>query len=836
MNKKFDKILFPIFVGELLSIISCFILTKKNDYFWIAIVVLAVVMIITSYLLFSNSFEFINTWLNENQNVNEAMKTRHNELYSSVIKKMDNNRVALSEQISSLITIEESLMQKYDEYCKSFSESVEKLRENNCHTISELKERIDSFTGNAEKLFIEISNKNEKQYSRMTDALSKHNESLINTNVSVLSELRTELATHINDLRENIKKFQENLEQTNNESQNKIDLITKIQKKNLDDHNFFVENIANIIEDIKNQNEKQIEKLSEIFIEHSNLMSSRNIAEISKVSSEISAGYTTLTQMYDQTLREISQKHSIQIEEWKSCTEHIVATCEEKIESVIKTVEENLNKNTDENSTVIKDNVEITRNLIDQIVEKTQTLLSNQLNKLERVYNELSSQTIDYTQKLMDKIQIISSNNITEISTKSENVMEGIAKRIEEENQHTTEKRIEAFEKYITDLESTYNSIISEHIEVLEEQIIKSINNFIDVNKNALENSNDLTTELIVSERSFVSEIETNNSKLCEIIDSAFKEYSKSVEKNITDMKTILAENINDSTKITRDRISDLVDKNEKTIDKLADKLKEHSDSLVEKSAIAIANVQADNNVKLQELCKQMAEYVSENTKFSEYCKELNDLLNKKIIQLIEDRSIFIEDLKTLSGEHTIDLDNKMQGRINDMINKLQNLNIENVSAFNNSMIDYRKKFVEANAKAISDVQKENVNSVSDAHKKIAELATNMKTFQVQIVEIVETLQSIISTGINDKKENDEKFDNNMQILFDEKLSEYDKKIQEYNDSFNQLGEKITEVMNACQINTEKYDETLRFIIETQKEANSLSSKDLELLEMFAKR
>ena len=67
-------------------------------------------------------------------------------------------------------------------------------------------------------------------------------------------------------------------------------------------------------------------------------------------------------------------------------------------------------------------------------------------------------------------------------------------------------------------------------------------------------------------------------------------------------------------------------------------------------------------------------------------------------------------------------------------------------------------------------------------------------------------------------------------------LSEYNNKLQEYNEGIESLGKKIKDVINACQSNTSKYDETLRYIIEAQKEANSLNSKDVELLKTFMKR
>lgn len=76
----------------------------------------------------------------------------------------------------------------------------------------------------------------------------------------------------------------------------------------------------------------------------------------------------------------------------------------------------------------------------------------------------------------------------------------------------------------------------------------------------------------------------------------------------------------------------------------------------------------------------------------------------------------------------------------------------------NQLMIDYREKFVEANAKAIAEVQADNINSITDANEKVAQLAEDLKKFQGNIVGTLELLQSIINEGIKNQQTQDEEF------------------------------------------------------------------------------
>ena len=151
-------------------------------------------------------------------------------------------------------------------------------------------------------------------------------------------------------------------------------------------------------------------------------------------------------------------------------------------------------------------------------------------------------------------------------------------------------------------------------------------------------------------------------------------------------------------------------------------------------------------------------------------------------------------------------------------------------------MAGYRDKFVEANAEAIAEVQKDNVDSITEANKKISELADGMKKFREDVTVVLTMMEDDIREGLEKQADNSDSFHDSINTLFDEKLNDYDGKFDKYNEIFNDLSSRIQVVIAACENNTSKYDETLKFILSSQKEANALNNKDIELLRSFMKR
>ena len=668
-----------------------------------------------------------------------------------------------------------------------------------------------------------------EQKTKMFSELSKQSGEEIGRLCSSINEM-------IQGVRSEISEYLNSLEIVNNEIRHSIESATALQVETSKDNEKVVEKVFNIMDRMEADNKQTTNDLSSQFTEHSLAMSKQHSEDLSSIGSELKAVVEILSKNYGQALEDMSNRQMTQIEEWKSGTAEIVSNSNKSIEILMKNVEEKLVQNSDLASRALDENISSAKNVVSEIVIDARELLQKQYERLEELNHSLNLETKEYTQQLMEQIIAVSSKNILGIESSCEKVLGITVDRIVSENEKTGIKRTEAFEAYIKELQKTYDSIISGHIKALEEQILNSIELFISENKSALMSNNELAAGLISSEKSFVSEVESNNVKLRETIDNAFIEYSKAVEQNIVDIKNALTESIVTGSKNTRESIGLMSEKNAETVGGLAEKLKEYSDSLIEKSSIAIANVQDDNNKKLQNLCEQVNEYISENTKFMTYCQDLSNELRSSISQMIDDREKFIDDLISISDHHMEGFDNHMKSRIQNMVDQLQVLNNKNVAMFSGAMNEYREKFVEANARAIAAVQVDNVSSITDANDKIIQLAGNLKLFQENISDTLFLLQSTIEKGVSDQKEQEETFNSDINQLVDDKLSEYNNKLQKYNDGIKSLAKKITDVMNACQSNTAKYDETLRYIIESQREANSLNTKDVELLKTFMKR
>lgn len=633
-----------------------------------------------------------------------------------------------------------------------------------------------------------------------------------------------------------IKQIVEEIEQKGERISEKIDIICDSQERVNEKNDLLCQELSETVRKSDENSNQLITKMKDEISLGLNTFTQNIESACNDITGEMNRAIDLFAKKYEHALEEMTRRQITQVEEWKTSTVEIINNSNASVSTLISNVEEKILQNSDLANKVLEENILETKATVSTIVADSKDLLQKQYIRLEELNNALSMSTKEYMQQLMNQILDVSSNNIDKMKVSCENVLNITAERIVSENEETGNKRTEAFENSLKELENTYNSIISAHIKVLEEQISDSITMFMTENKSALMTNNERASELISSERIFVSEIENNNIKLRETITSAFEEYSKSVEQNITDIKNVMEQGINAGSQNAIESINSLSKVNNETVNRFADELKIYSDSIIEKNAIAIGNVQADNYKKLQELSDQVSGYISENAKFISFCQNINDSLQNSINQMITDREKFINDLNILSDNHLGSLDEHMKSKIQNMVEQLQTLNIENATMFSDAMSEYREKFVEASASAIAEVQVDNVSSITDANKKVSELAFNLKKFQEDICGTLTILEQIIKTGVNEQKEQNESFDSTLNELVDAKLSEYNSKLQTYNDYIETLGKKITEVMDACHNNTTKYEDTLKFIIEAQREANSLNNKDVELLKTFMER
>ncbi len=858
MKKISNKVLVSCLAGEIIAFLCAVVLTAKNNYIWFAVAALGIITVFTFYESICRISIVVTVWNENSQNKDREREEELRMFRTQILEEIGHKTKMLSDRVDCLANSQEKMIESNEKICRDISDSVTKIEETNNNLFVQFKDefsiglctmtesisasskdmenKIKEFTKKVEENAIELAGKNSELVTRIMKTFEEQNAELSKRNDENISNICSSFAEMIKSFSDEISEYLNKLDRANHEIMHSIESASALQVEISKSNETVLEKVFDIMERIESDNKQTVDDLNVRFTEHSLSMSKQHSADLAGIVTELKKVIELLTIKYRQALDDMSNRQMIQIEEWKAGTAEILSDSNKTIETLMNDVEGKLLQNSDLARKVLDENISSTRNAVSEIVIDTRNLLQKQYEKLEELNSSLSFDTKEYTQQLMEQILDVSGKNISEMKSSCENMLSIIVDRIIAENEEIGTKRTEAFEAYIKELEKTYDSIISGHIKALEDQIINSINLFISENKAALMTNNELAADLINSEKFFVSEIESNNAKLRETIDDAFAEYSKSVEKNIIDIKNALAESIVAGSQNTIENIGLMSERNTDTIESLAGKLKEYSDSLIAKSAIAIANVQADNNEKLQKLCDQVAGYISENERFITYCKELSNSLQSSIKKMIDDRDRFIDDLNSISDNHMEGLDSHMKSRIQNMVEQLQALNIKNATMFSGAMEEYREKFVEANANAIAGVQEDNVSSITDANNKISQLADNLKKFQEDISGTLTVLQSIIETGINEQKEQDENFDSTMNELVDEKLSEYNAKLQEYNEYIEILGEKITDVMNACQSNTAKYDETLRYIVEAQKEANSLNNKDVELLKTFMRR
>lgn len=304
----------------------------------------------------------------------------------------------------------------------------------------------------------------------------------------------------------------------------------------------------------------------------------------------------------------------------------------------------------------------------------------------------------------------------------------------------------------------------------------------------------------------------------------------------------IISEHISCLNKEVQTQLSVISEQSKVVVEELAEKLRSYSDSFVDKSAQAIANVQKDNNLKLQEMCESYSDFSRDSRAFAEHCDNNNAQTNASIERLMQQNNEFLANLQQVSDSSVLKMDKVLNDYVDHMIQRVEKLNVDSSDRYYNAMEQYRDNFVELNAHALSNVQKDNVDAISNAHNKIVELAENVEKTNEQmnrlgkgLMLMLEETKKIIAQGNETASEKQEMFNEG----FDQNVGNMKKvlteKLIEYNNTFDELKKQIGFVLEEVRQNTKTYNSTLKTITDSQKAMNSLTSKDIQLLERLVK-
>ena len=622
--------------------------------------------------------------------------------------------------------------------------------------------------------------------------------------------------------------FEISLREYSKETQNRLEELSDVQNRLMQDNNLLCNRMDRSIEAMCSNNSESLIKINtavnslkktvEENTENSSHLFQSAIGELHKSISETDRRHGNILKLGN-------IQNTQYLNSMKTLLENNVSDMQNNIQNSLHDLQAMINKSHSQSELHIQ-------SLADIFGNQTENALNNNIEQMNLLRDALLEQSNAVAASLTE----ITNQNAERLMSAFDSTVSHSAEVLADENESFHEVQEELLSRYLQNLSETYNKCTNDNIIALEKQVEESIAHFTEENREVTQKHNDLTNKLLTQEISFVNELETNNSALRQTITSAFDNYSNAASANITRINDIFVENITESSKNNAAQLQMFSEKQRETISQFDQKLSHYSDSLVERSAQAVGMVQKDNNIKLQELSDSLTRFATENVKFKDHCDSVNGKTNENITRLISHYEELKKDLSALSEKSAVNFGNEMNVCIVDMIDKLRTLNAANADEFRNSMDNYRENFVAANSVALASVQKDNVDAVTDANKKVSQLSEMMS-------DAMEWFESVITRFQTDILENNEKrndFMNDVRQIYDDKLQEYVETSREIQNSSDEVKNSINGFISQCDVyiksNTNSYKNTLDQIFKSQRDANSLTEEDIKLLKQLLKR
>lgn len=213
---------------------------------------------------------------------------------------------------------------------------------------------------------------------------------------------------------------------------------------------------------------------------------------------------------------------------------------------------------------------------------------------------------------------------------------------------------------------------------------------------------------------------------------------------------------------------------------------------------------------KNEDLEKSLAEYVNMqdnmNVLFSDFCSKNDSAMEK------------LENTQNAFAAENTEHINKLSNHIENMINKLiYEYAIEN------------EKQCLKNAEHISKINELTASFIQDNQKQYSKLTSAITT-------ILSETRNAISDGNNIAKKHYEDQDECLENRINDLERIFKNKLTEYNDKLDETLKIIVDLEKMIELNTESYHNTLKQITDNQNAMNSLTSKDIAVLERLVNK
>ncbi len=579
------------------------------------------------------------------------------------------------------------------------------------------------------------------------------------------------------------------------------------------------QNQSNILQnqEFQDSSSQQLKELSEII----GKMQANHEAQLKLISESQKNLISETTEVFTSKIGDMQQ----QLLQSATHNDKIQETTQELYKASIQQLQESQQlqseKLTESQKSMISEITEVFTSKIDDMQQ--QFLQSaNHNDKIQKATQELYKDSIE---QLIEKLQQHFQMQIEELIKSNADSLYATETQITEWNKKLLENQNANFDTITNEIGEIYK----QHITIVSTRIQQSFAEFANETTNILSQHIQQTEILADTERKFIDEFSECQSKyqteLQHLISQNASDYTQAANNISNQLNEKIQTVFMQTSKENVCQIQKLTEFQKSSINMLSEQLAGFTNSLVQKSAEAIAEVQSDNNKKLQQAAGDIALLAKTTEKFIQDSLGNIENIKDKINFLMQKHDEFLSCIEKTETDNINNISRVMQEKLKNLADTIHMLNTEQVELFNNTMQDYREKFVEANAAALATVQSDATQVISEAHKKIGDLSEKISETENQIQQMSNELLEMseaIHSAIEDGNENLEEI--------------IEVKLEDYNDTFKKMKKTINDVYDNIQSNTEQYQSMFEEIQKMQKDMNSLTEQDIHILEELLKQ
>lgn len=546
----------------------------------------------------------------------------------------------------------------------------------------------------------------------------------------------------------------------------------------------------------------------------------------------------------------------------KDCQDSMVLFLNQQKEDVLNCLTEQAglhNKNIEQlkqSTEEININMQIqNKNIIKEFANTIESYSSKMDISISGYNKELNKCMNGYIDNLKSHIAVIEKENIENLEKSYRQVLDESSYKIldnyekllfgtSEKYKETLGIQLDSFNDNISELYTNYYMKLMEVMDKNAEIIKQEIHNLYKYNTKASQDNKEKLDVLLINMNRFTSEMENSNNRLDDIIINGLKENKELMSSLFKTMEVSQKNNLEIFEKSSKQYMKNITDKFNKSLNENMEhyyqyiqiSLKEYIDLFVEKSAEAIGKVQKDNNEKLKQAYSSIGKLAEQEGYFIEEYRNNNKDTMLVVNKMITGQEESFELSRQKTAEDIAALKEILDVYSDSLYKNHSKLFEQQAKKSLDNMNRYKEYFVEANAKALANVQKENFDIITKSHEDISilkeqidNMIKNSNDSLLLVNDYIKQIKNAIEKNGEDAQNILEDFNEN----FEDNINNMGKKIK---NSFSDHENNMQEINKHIEEITKEYHNLFEQVIANQREMNSLNKEDLDMLKKWVKQ